>query len=308
MKKLVSFIATIFIVSLLIFFIFNILPGSPAQAILGVDADEQQVKLLEEELGLNEPLHLRYIHWIIGIAQGDLGVSYKYGQPVAEVLKDRIPISFSLAVIALILTVVIGIPLGILIAKTDGKWSSIILSMITQLGISTPSFWLGFILIMVFAVKFGLFPTYGFIPWSENLGEALKSVFLPSLAIAVGNIAIVIRYLKNSILDQTKEDYVRTAIVKGLGANEIMYNHVLRNALLPVLTVLGLITADTLGGSIIIENVFALPGLGSLLVTSIESRDFPLIQSLILIISLIIILANFTVDLLYKVIDPRIRV
>lgn len=307
-KKLVSFIATIFIVSLLIFFIFNILPGNPAQAILGVDADEQQIKLLEEELGLNEPLHLRYIHWIVGIAQGDLGVSYKYGQPVAEVLQDRIPISFSLAVIALILTVVIGIPLGILIAKTDGKWSSAILSMITQLGISTPSFWLGFILIMVFAVKLGLFPTYGFVPWSEDFGEALRSVFLPSLAIAVGNIAIVIRYLKNSILDQTKEDYVRTAIVKGLGANEIMYRHVLRNALLPVLTILGLITADTLGGSIIIENVFALSGLGSLLVTSIESRDFPLIQSLILIISLIIILANFIVDLLYKVIDPRIRV
>lgn len=308
LKKIVSFMATIFIVSLLIFFIFNVLPGNPAQAILGVDADDQQIKLLEEELGLNQPLHLRYIDWIIGISKGDLGDSYKYRQPVSDIIQDRIPISFSLAGLSLILTVAIGIPLGILIARTDGKWSSAILSIITQLGISTPAFWLGFILILLFAVKLGWFPTYGFVPWSEDFWGAFRSMFLPSLAIAIGNIAIVIRYLKNSILDQSKQDYVRTARVKGLGSNEIMYTHVLRNALLPVLTILGLITADTLGGSIIIENVFALPGLGSLLVTSIESRDFPLIQSLILILSLIIIVANFIVDLLYRVIDPRIRV
>jgi len=308
LKKVVSFITTIFIVSFMIFLIFNILPGNPAQAILGIDADEQQIKLLEEELGLNAPLPLRYIDWITGVFQGELGDSYKYRQPVIDVLGDRIPISFSLAAFSLIFTVIIGIPLGILIAKSDGKWRSAVLSMITQLGISTPSFWLGFILILIFAVQFGLFPTYGYVPWTEDFWGALRALFLPSLAIAVGNIAVVIRYLKNSILDQSKQDYVRTALVKGLNTNEIMYGHVLRNGLLPVLTILGLITADTLGGSIIIENVFALPGLGSLLVSSIESRDFPLIQSLIMIISLIIIVVNFIVDLLYRVIDPRIRV
>lgn len=308
LKKVISFIATLFIVSLMIFLIFNVLPGNPAQAILGVDADEQQIKLLEEELGLDQPLPLRYLDWVTGIVKGDLGDSYKYKQPVGTIIEDRLPISFSLAAFSLILTVIIGIPLGILIARRDGKWSSAILSIITQLGISTPAFWLGFILILVFAVKLGIFPTYGFVPWSEDFFGAAQSMFLPALAIAIGNIAIVIRYLKNSILDQTKQDYVRTAKVKGLGANEIMYGHVLRNALLPVLTIIGLITADTLGGSIIIEKVFALPGLGSLLVTSIESRDFPLIQSLILILSLIIIFANFIVDILYRVIDPRIRV
>ncbi|CQR46816.1 Glutathione transport system permease protein GsiC [Paraliobacillus sp. PM-2] len=308
LKKFFSFIATIFIVSLTIFFIFNVLPGNPAHAILGIDADNQQIKLFEEDLGLDKPLHLRYIDWITGVAQGDLGESYKYRQPVEDVMQDRIPVSFSLAIIALLLTVVIGVPLGILIARTDGKWYSTVLSMITQLGISTPSFWLGFILILIFAVKLGLFPTYGFVPWSESFFGALRSYFLPALAIAISNIAIVIRYLRNSILDQSKQDYVRTAKVKGLGTSEIMYGHVLKNAFLPVLTILGLITADTLGGSIIIENVFALPGLGNLLVASIESRDFPLIQSLILIISLIIIVANFIVDLLYRVIDPRIRI
>jgi peptide/nickel transport system permease protein len=308
LKKILSFLTTIFIVSFLIFLIFNILPGNPAHAILGIDADDQQIKLLEEELGLNEPLPLRYIDWITGVFQGDLGDSYKYRQPVSDVLEDRIPISFSLAIVSLVMTVVIGIPLGILIARTDGKWHSAVLSMITQLGISTPSFWLGFILILVFAVQLDIFPTYGYVPWSESFWGALRSLFLPSLAIAIGNIAVVIRYLKNSILDQSKKDYVRTALIKGLNSREIMYGHVLRNGLLPVLTILGLITADTLGGSIIIENVFALPGLGSLLVTSIESRDFPLIQSLIMIISLIIIIVNFIVDLLYRVIDPRIRV
>jgi len=308
LKKLVSFMATIFIVSFTIFFIFNILPGNPAHAILGIDADDQQIKLLEEELGLDRPLHLQYIDWVVGVAKGDLGQSFKYRQPVEDVIEDRLPISFSLAIISLILTVIIGIPLGIMIAKTDGKWYSIVLSMFTQLGISTPSFWLGFILILIFAVNLSIFPTYGFVPWSESFWGALQSFFLPALAIAIGNIAIVIRYLKNSILDESKKDYVRTAQVKGLETNEILYGHVLRNSVLPVLTILGLITADTLGGSIIIENVFALPGLGSLLVTSIESRDFPLIQSLILIISLIIIVANFIVDLLYRVIDPRIRI
>lgn len=308
LKKFVSFFATIFIVSVTIFFIFNVLPGNPAQAILGIDADEQQIKLLEEELGLDKPLHLQYVDRISGVVQGDLGESYKYRQPVETVMKERIPISFSLAAIALILTVVIGVPLGIWIARTDDKWYSTVLSIFTQLGISTPSFWLGFILILLFAVTLGIFPTYGFVPWSESFWGAIGSLFLPALAIAIGNIAIVIRYLRNSILDESKQNYVRTARVKGLEINEIMYGHILRNSLLPVLTILGLITADTLGGSIIIENVFALPGLGSLLVTSIESRDFHLIQSLILVLSLIIIVANFIVDLLYRVIDPRIRV
>ncbi|NGP46666.1 ABC transporter permease [Bacillaceae bacterium SIJ1] len=286
---------------------FNILPGSPAQAILGIDADEQQIKILEEQLGLNQPLYVQYFDWIKGVFQGDFGESYKYRQPVTDILQDRMPVSFSLAMFSLMLTVLIGIPLGIFIAKEDGKLHSVALSILTQIGISTPSFWIGFILIWLFAVQLGLFPTHGYVPWSESFWGAVKSLFLPSLAIAIGNIAIVIRYLKNSVLDQAKQDYVRTAKVKGLSSNEIVYGHVLRNALLPVLTILGLITADTLGGSIIIENVFALQGLGSLLTTSIDSRDFPLIQSLILIISLIVIVMNFIVDLMYQVIDPRIR-
>lgn len=308
LKKTLSFSTTLLIVSLAIFFIFNILPGSPAQAILGVDADEQQIKMLENELGLDRPLTTQYVDWVKGVIQGDFGLSYKYRMPIDEVIQNRAPVSFSLAIYALALTIFIGLPLGIFIAKTNGKWSSTILSMATQLGISTPSFWLGFILIFIFAVQLSWFPTFGYVSWSEDFFGALRSFFLPALAIAIGNIAIVIRYLKSSVIDQLKQDYVRTAKVKGLSKNEIIYTHVLKNALLPVITILGLITADTLGGTIIIENVFSLPGLGSLLTASIDSRDFPLIQSLIFMISIIVIVMNFIVDLLYQVIDPRIRI
>lgn len=293
---------------MIIFFIFQILPGNPAQIILGLDADEQQVAQLEEKLGLNDPPLVRYMEWVGGVFQGDLGDSLKYQTPVLDILKDRIPVTFSLAIVSLILTVIIGIPLGILIARSDGKWYSVVLSIFTQLGIAIPSFWFGFLLILLFAVVLKWLPTFGYVPWSEDFWGALRSFLLPSLAIAFSNIAVVIRYLRNTILDQAKMDYVRTAKVKGLGANAIMYGHILRNALIPVITIMGMIIADTIGGSIIIENVFALPGLGNLLISSITSRDFPLIQSMVMYIAIFVLFINFLVDVLYKIIDPRIRV
>ncbi|TQR17511.1 ABC transporter permease [Psychrobacillus vulpis] len=305
--KASTFTLTITFISIIIFFVFQIIPGNPAQIILGIDADEQQVIQLEEKLGLNEPPLERYIDWIKGVFQGDLGDSLKYQIPVMDILKDRIPVTFSLAILSILFTVLIGIPLGILIARTDGKWYSVVLSIFTQLGIAIPSFWFGFLLILLFAVILNWFPTFGYVPWSDDFWGALKSFFLPSLAIAVTNIAVVIRYLRNTILDQSKMDYVRTARVKGLSERSIVYGHVLRNAFLPVLTIMGMIIADTIGGSIIIENVFALPGLGNLLIQSITSRDFPLIQSMVMYIAIFVVIINFLIDLLYRIIDPRIR-
>jgi peptide/nickel transport system permease protein len=304
--KTSMFILTLIMVSLIIFFVFQLLPGNPAQIILGLDADEQQIRNLEQALGLNRPVTERYIDWIAGVFQGDLGKSLRYQLPVSEVLADRIPVTMSIAVFSMLLTVLVGFPLGILIARTDGKFISVFLSMITQLGISIPSFWFGFMLILLFSVILKWFPAFGYVPWSEDFFGALRAYFLPSLAIAISNIAVVIRYLRNTILDQKKMDYVRTATCKGLSERTILYRHVLRNAFIPVLTIIGLITADTLGGSIIIENVFALPGLGNLLVQSITSRDFPLVQSMVLYIAVIVLVINFIIDLLYKLIDPRI--
>ncbi|WP_284141189.1 MULTISPECIES: ABC transporter permease [unclassified Virgibacillus] len=305
--KLSTFLMTILLVSLIIFTVFQVLPGNPAQIILGMDADTQQIAQLEKELGLDKSIGERYTSWLSGFLMGDLGDSLKYQQPVLDVLKDRIPVTFSIAIYSILLTICIGIPLGIYIARTDGRWISVFLSMFTQLGIAVPSFWFAFVLILVFGVTFQLFPTFGYVPWSESFIGALRSYFLPSLALAISNIAVVIRYLRNTILDQAKMDYVRTARCKGLREKTIMYGHILRNALMPVLTIMGLIVADTLGGSIIIENVFALPGLGNLLIQSITSRDFPLVQSMVLYIAILVILVNFIVDLLYKLIDPRVR-
>lgn len=295
------------LVSIIIFFVFQLLPGNPAHIILGIEADEAQIMQLEQELGLDRPAGERYLDWIGGLLQADLGKSLKYQLPISDILIDRIPVTFSLSLLSIILTITIGIPLGILIARTEGKWISVVLSIITQLGIAIPSFWFGFILILVFGVILNLFPTYGYVPWSEDFFGTLRALFLPSLAIAISNIAVTIRYLRNTILDQAKMEYIRTARCKGLTEQKIMYGHILRNALIPVITILGLTIADTLGGSIIIENVFALPGLGNLLIQSISSRDFPLVQSMVLYIALLVITINFIVDLLYKVIDPRIR-
>lgn len=305
--KLVTLTATVLLVSILTFFVFQVLPGDPAEIVLGLDAEKQQIEALRKEMGLDRPPVIRYVDWIKGVWTGDLGISLRYQRPVAELMRERLPVTFSLAVLSLGMTVLFGLPLGIFIVNRDGKFSSFAVSVWTQLGIAVPSFWFAFILILVFGVWLKLFPTYGYTDWGENPREAFRSLFLPSLALAIPNIAVVIRYLRNTLLDQNRMDYVRTARSKGLDERHILYRHVLRNALIPVITILGLLVADILGGSIVIENVFSLPGIGSLLVTSIHTRDLPLIQSIVLYIALLVVFMNFAVDLLYKWIDPRIR-
>lgn len=306
-RKLFTLAATVLLVSVITFLVFQVLPGDPAQIILGVDADPHQLAALRQTMGLDRPAGERYLTWIQSAASGDLGESLRYQRPVADILAERLPVTVSLALFSLGLTLFIGLPLGIFIARQDGKWPAVWLSALTQLGVAVPSFWLAFILILVFSVTFRLFPTYGYVPWSEDPVGAVRSLFLPSLALAVPGIAVVIRYLRNTLLDQARMDYVRTARSKGLREKAVMYRHILRNALIPVVTIIGLLIADTLGGSIVVENVFALPGLGNLLITSIGTRDLPLVQTLVLYIAILVVGINFIVDLLYKAIDPRIR-
>ena len=305
--KFFTMLLTLFLVSIIIFAIFNILPGNPAQAILGIDADAAQISALEKELGLDKSLIERYFNWLLRAFSGDFGISYKFREPVIEIIKYRFPVTLSLAIISFIFTFIFSIIIGIFIARYEGNFISTFISFITQLGISTPSFWLGFILIYIFSFKLKIFPTFGYTPIKEDFMKGIQSLILPSLAIAIPNIAVIIRYLSNSVSEELNKDYVTTAIIKGASKNKIMYEHILRNASLTVITIFGLMVADTLGGSIIIENVFALPGLGSLLNASVESRDFPLIQSLTLFLSVIIIASNFIVDVMYQILDPRIK-
>lgn len=306
-RKLLTFLTTVMLVSVITFLVFQVLPGDPAQIILGVDADPGQLQALQLEMGLDRPVGERYAGWIADAAGGDFGTSLRYQKPVSEILLERLPVTLSLAMMALVMTIVVGLPLGLYVTRRDGKLSALITSIITQLGISVPSFWMGFILILLFSVIFRLFPTYGYTPWSENPLQTIRSLFLPAAALAIPGIAVLIRYLRNTLLDQSRMDYVRTARSKGLRERVILYRHILRNALIPVLTILGLLTADMLGGSIVVENVFALPGLGSLLVSSINSRDLPLVQTLVLYIAVIVVAVNLIVDLLYQAVDPRIR-
>ena len=306
-KKLLSIILTLFFVSVLIFLVFQIIPGNPAEIILGTEADPAQIKALERELGLDKSMFQRYISWIGGLLRLDMGESLKYRMPVSTLFLRKLPVTLTLTLYSLILSIIIAIPLSIQITLKSDKWYSSIITAITQLGISIPSFWLAFLLIYLFAVKLDIFDTLSYNAMAGGFLERLKSFFLPSLAIAIPNIATIIRYMQAAILDEINKDYVRTARMKGMTLKEILYKHVLKNALIPVITVIGMSLTSSVGGSLIIENVFALPGIGSLIVASISSRDFPLIQSVVIAVAFLVIFINFIIDIAYGLIDPRIR-
>ena len=306
-KKLISLFLTLFFVSLIIFFVFQVLPGNPAEIILGTEADEAQVLALEKELGLDKPILVRYGNWIKDILKLDMGTSLKYQVPVKDLFLRKLPVTLYLTFFSLFLSLIIAIPLSIQITAKSDKWYSSIITAITQLGISIPSFWLAFLLIYVFAVKLGWFNTLSYNAMSGNFLQKLSKFFLPSLAIAIPNIATIIRYMQSAILDEINKDYVRTARMKGLLLKDILYKHVLRNALIPVITIIGISITSSVGGSLIVENVFSLPGIGSLIVQSISSRDFPLIQSVVLSVAFMVIFINLIVDILYRIVDPRIR-
>lgn len=306
-KKLISLFLTLFFVSLIIFFVFQVLPGNPAEIILGTEADEAQVLALEKELGLDKPILVRYGNWIKDILKLNMGTSLKYQVPVKDLFLRKLPVTLYLTFFSLFLSLIIAIPLSIQITAKSDKWYSSIITAITQLGISIPSFWLAFLLIYLFAVKLGWFNTLSYNAMSGNFFEKLYKFFLPSLAIAIPNIATIIRYMQSAILDEINKDYVRTARMKGLLLKDILYKHVLRNALIPVITIIGISITSSIGGSLVVENVFSLPGIGSLIVQSISSRDFPLIQSVVLAVAFMVIFINLLVDIIYKIVDPRIR-
>ncbi|SSC13062.1 conserved membrane protein of unknown function [Mesotoga infera] len=307
LRKLFAMLATVFLVSMITFVTFEIIPGDPVLARLGVDADEAKIRALSEELGLDEPLSKRFFGWITGLFTGDLGQSIRYSRPVSELILDRLPVTLSLALISMALIVIIGVPLGILSARYGDRLPGILISIISQIGMAVPSFWTGIILMYIFGLTLRWVSPGGYTPWSVDPVEAFKSLLLPAVAIALPLIAAVIRYTRNTVMEQMKNDYVRLAFSKGLKMNAVLFRHVLKNALIPVITVLGMITANILSGSIVIEQVFTLPGVGRLLINAISVRDLPLVQGMVLYISLVIVVTNFLIDIVYTLIDPRIK-
>ncbi|WP_294427567.1 ABC transporter permease [uncultured Treponema sp.] len=307
LRKILSFISTLILISLLTFFVFQLLPGNPALAILGADAEPSQIAALEEKMGLDKSVAERYFLWLGNALRGDLGISYQYNLSVSYLIRGSFSVTLSLAFITLIFTVCIGFFFGFLYAYIRKTKFFKPLMSLHQIWFSVPSFCTALLLILVFSVKLQIFPAMGYVPISEGFFSWLHSLMLPALSLALGSGAILARYTTTSILNQFKQDYVRTARSKGLNEWQVISIHILKNALLPSVTTLGLIMTEILGGSIIIENVFSLPGIGRLVASSILTRDFPLIQGLVLYLAIITLLCNTTVDLLHAIIDPRLR-
>lgn len=306
-RRMLTFFLTLIFVVFLSFCAFRIIPGNPALAILGTEATPAQLEALNKKLGADKPLIKQFGLWMINVLHFDFGESLRFSEPVLNLIISRSSVTFSLAIIAFIITVVTAIPLGILAAKSKGKTMDFLISIITQIGLSVPSFWSGILLILIFGFTLNWFSTGGYVPWSKSPFLALRSLFLPSLAIAIPQIAIVVRYLRTTIIEQLNEDYVRTAYSKGLKESTIYFKHVLKNALIPVVTVVGMNFGEILAGSLVIEQVFTLPGFGSLLVSAIGSRDYPLIQGMVFIIAFLVVLVNLIVDLTYRWLDPKME-
>lgn len=306
-RRLTALMVTLLVASLLIFLLLEILPGDPAAVILGVGAQEDTLRALRAELGLDLPAPVRYLNWIGEVLQGDLGRSYTYDTPVQELLLNRVELSLPLALLAILLSTGIAIPLGVFAASRHRKVADTGIMGFAQLGVAVPNFWFAILLILLFSVKLGWFSAGGFAGWDAGWFPAFKSLVLPAVALALPQAAILARVTRSSVLETVQEDYIRTARAKGLSRSQALWRHAVRNALIPVVTILGLQLSFLLAGTIIIENVFYLPGVGRLLFQAIAQRDLMVVKNLVLVLAATVVLINFLVDLLYAVLDPRLR-
>ncbi|MEL6100444.1 MAG: ABC transporter permease [Pseudomonadota bacterium] len=307
LKRLASLVVSLAIASLVIFFVIEIAPGDPASLMLGINAQPDTLAALRAELGLDAPKWQRYLEWVGGMLVGDFGTSYQYRTPVAEMIADRLWVSLPLALYALTLSTLIAFPAGIYAAARRGRPGDVAVMGATQLGVAVPNFWFAMMLVLIFAINLRWFSAGGFVGWDKGLFAGLWSLTLPAIALALPQAAILARVMRSALLDVLDEDYMRTARAKGLTAGQALWRHGLRNALIPVLTILGLQFAFLLAGGIIIEQVFYLPGLGRLIFQSISARDLIVVESVTMLLVFAVIVVNFAVDLAYAAVDPRLR-
>jgi len=306
-KRFMTFLATLVGASIVIFIVMEILPGDPALVILGVDATDEAVLALTKELGLDRPALERYFDWISGMMQGDLGISYAYRVPVWELVEGALKITIPLAILAMILSVILALVIGLYAAANHNKVGDVSLMGFSQLGISVPNFWLAILLILFFAVNLRWLPAGGFPGWEEGIWACFKALILPALALATVQGAMLARITRSSVLEVFREDYVRTARAKGLSQRKTLWGHVLRNAMIPVLTAMGFQFANLLVGTVVVENVFHIPGLGSTVLKAINNRDTIVVENVVLLLAAIVVLTNFVVDILYAIVDPRLK-
>lgn len=312
LRRLLSFVLTLLVTSVVVFAVLEWLPGNAAQVMLGDTATPESLAALEDKLGLNQPAITRYWNWLTSLLQGQTGMSLAYDTPTAQLMAERLQVTLPLAIMAMALTVALALALGIYAASQQNKAGDVGVMTLSQLGLAVPNFWLAILLILLFAVHLGWVSAGGFPGWSEDdgggAGEALKALVLPAMALAAVQTAILTRVTRSAVLDTWREDFVRTARAKGLSRRQVLWGHVLRNAMIPVLTVMGLQFGNLITNAIVVENVFVLPGIGRLVFQAIANRDLIVVRDVVMFLAALVILINFCIDVLYAWIDPRLKV
>ncbi len=307
-RKLVTMIITLMAVSALVFISFQLIPGNPAISRLGTEATPEKIARLTHELGLDRPLLTRYFEWIKGIFRWDFGMSYSYNQSVTSLISDKLVITLMLSFIAILITVLVSFPLGIYAARKSDTKLDVVINSLNQFIMAVPSFFSGILITLIFGVILRIFTPGAFVSYKINMFKCISYLIFPAIAIALPKISMVVKLLKDTCLQEAKKDYVRTAYSRGNRTKAVFYKHVLKNAMVPVITFLSMTFADIIAGSIIVEQVFSVPGLGRLLLTSISGRDYPVCEAIILFLAFFVVFSNLLVDLFYRVLDPRIRV
>lgn len=307
-RRLLLAVPVVLLVTIMVFSLMHMLPGDPATVILGQEATPEALEALREELGLNKPIVIQYVEWLGGVLQGDLGRSLVDHSPVSDLIIQRLPTTIELTIGTFIVAIVIAIPAGILSATRPGSWVDYSSTMFALGGMSIPHFWLGMMFIVLFAVNLGWLPASGYVPFAEDPMANLAAMIMPMVATGLREAAVLMRMMRSSLLEVMHADYIRTAYSKGLKEWVVIIRHALKNAMVPVVTTSGLIIAGLLGGLVITESIFSIPGFGKLIVESIYNRDFVTVQGAILVSALLVVVINLVVDILYVIIDPRIKV
>lgn len=307
-KKLLTMFFTLLAVTLFVFLAFHVISGDPVTSMLGTTATPEKVEALREEMGLNDPVLIQYGRWAAGFLTGDMGTSYSYRMPVSQMVADKIPVTLTLTVMAFLIMVIIAVPLGIYTARHEGGIADRSIYIINQVIMAFPPFFAGILITLLFGRIFRLFTPGGYVSYQTDFGGFIGYMVFPAIAIALPKAAMAVKLLRSSVISEKKSDYVRTAYSRGNTTKAVLYKHVLKNALIPVITFLGMALADMIAGSIIIEQVFSIPGLGRILLTSISNRDYPVVMAIIVCIGMLVLVVNMVVDMIYGLIDPRITV
>ena len=311
LQRLISFFVTLAVTSVVVFGVLEWLPGNAAQVILGETATPESIAAMEEKLGLHQPALSRYLQWTGGLLQGKSGISISYDTPTATLMLERMQVTLPLAILAMSITVILALSLGLYAASKQNSTADVGVMTLSQIGLALPNFWLAILLILLFAVHLQWVSAGGFPGWSEEdgggIGPGLSALILPALALAAVQTAILTRVTRSAVIETMSEDYVRTARAKGLSKQQVLWGHVLRNAMIPVVTVMGLQFGNLITSAIVIENVFVLPGIGRLIFQAIANRDLIVVRDVVMLLSAMVILINFLIDLLYAWIDPRLK-